>query len=290
LKAKKVRQLLPAYESRMGDIPVYQPFPTQNVRDLDPFLLLHHHTTDILPGTHPRQAGVDPHPHRGFSAVTFVIKGQLYHQDSRGNKSTIGPGGIQWLDAGMGIIHSERPAKGFAYDGGKLELVQLWINLPERQKMSLPAYYECTEGQATKLASASGQSTIYLYSGSINGDTGPLKTYHPTASALIDLAAGDTCDLTLSEYQTTFLYLIDGSVTVHGFGMVDSKNVVNFRHEGDTITISGRKDSKVLLLSSVPIDEKYAINGPFVMQNETQLLEAMRDYKMGKMGFLVEEF
>lgn len=273
-----------------GKSAVFQPFPTQNVRDLDPFLLLHHQKTIIEPGSHPRLEGEDPHPHRGFSVVNFVIKGQLYHQDSRGNKSVVGPLGMQWLDAAMGIIHSERPTKEFAYEGGNLELVQLWINLPERQKMSQPAYHECTADRAKKVKSNSGQSIAYLYTGRLNNQKAEVNPYYPVTSAVISLREEDTFELQIDDKSTSFLYIIDGRISVPGFGMIDSHNAVPFQGDGHTIVIKGLKKSKVLLMSGKSIEENYAVNGPFVMQNETKLLEAMRDYQMGKMGFLVEEF
>ena len=123
----------------MGGIPVLQPLPTTSVERIDPFLLLHHHAGMVEPGNHPRMVGVGPHPHRGFSPVTFIFKGDVHHRDSRGNSSIVKAGGVQWMNAGMGIIHSERPSKEFAEKGGEQEIIQLWINTPAAQKMKEPS-------------------------------------------------------------------------------------------------------------------------------------------------------
>ena len=146
-----VVRALPAYEVMMGDHPLKQPLPTQSVDQIDPFLLIHHHANHMPAGTDRWNAGVGPHPHRGFSPVTFMWSGGVHHRDSRGNNSVVDDGGVQWMDAGLGIIHSERPPAKLAEEGGMQEIIQIWINTPSARKMDEPNYIPLQKDEMPKV-------------------------------------------------------------------------------------------------------------------------------------------
>jgi len=279
-----------AEEVMMEDTPVRQPFPTVNTPNLDPFLLLHHHTSTLPAESNERTAGVGPHPHRGFTPITFVFDGEVHHRDSRGNSDIVKAGGVQWMDSGMGIVHSERPSADFALTGGVSEVVQLWVNLPGSKKMMQPRYQAPKLKDIPKLTPKSGKGSIAVYAGQINESTGPVETQIPLSAASICLEDGATASLQVLEGQTTFIYLLDGQIRLEGHGLIDKYNLVLFETEGTQISFESINDCKILLVSGAPIGEKVAQHGPFVMNSETELLEAMRDYQMGKMGILIEDF
>jgi quercetin 2,3-dioxygenase len=160
MKNRSVSTLLYAQMVDMGGFPVRQPFPTTRINQLDPFLLLHDADIKVPVHTEPTHAGVGPHPHRGFSPVTFIFKGGVHHRDSRGNDSVIYSGGAQWMNAGMGVIHSERPPHDIHDIGGRQEIIQLWINTPAQHKMDQPTYYPLTAGEAAHNTSEDGRTVL----------------------------------------------------------------------------------------------------------------------------------
>lgn len=287
---KNVKQTLYATTVDMGGIPVRQPFPTAHVEQLDPFLLLHHHESRIAAGTNHRHAGVSPHPHRGFSPVTFVFQGEVHHRDSRGNSSVVGAGGVQWMDAGRGIVHSERPSAGFAQAGGTQEIIQLWVNTPKTRKMDQPRYQAAQASELPLIVPHVGTGHIRLVAGQLDGLTGPVQGALPILAAMGTLQAGASHTFEVNENESTLLYLLHGQARVDGFGLVEEKNVVVFDKVGKTIAISASERTDFLLLSAAPLHEPLTMHGPFVMNTTTEVMEAMRDYRMGKMGVLIEDF
>lgn len=289
MKNRSVKQLLYAHEVDMGGMPIRQPFPTHRVDQIDPFILLHHAEVKVPTHREPKHAGVGPHPHRGFSPVTFIFKGGVHHRDSRGNNSTIYAGGAQWMNAGMGIIHSERPPNDIHEIGGRQEIIQLWINTPARNKMDQPMYFPLASENVPSIMSADELVTVRIFSGEVLGVRGPIPSQAIVNAATLDFKAGGHISIPLPTTHNAMLYLLDGELTVDGFGFVEGLNVIHFNNDGEGISGTAKKDTRVLLLSGEPLNEKLAKHGPFVMNNETQLLEAMRDYQMGKMGVLIEE-
>jgi quercetin 2,3-dioxygenase len=160
MKPRTVSHLLYAHPMDMGGLPIRQPLPTQNVQQVDPFLLLHHASIKVPTHTVPAKAGVSPHPHRGFSPVTFVFQGGVHHRDSRGNDNVVYAGGAQWMNAGMGIIHSERPPHDIHEVGGKQEIIQLWINTPAKNKFDQPSYFPLQASEVPSTVSADGLVTV----------------------------------------------------------------------------------------------------------------------------------
>jgi redox-sensitive bicupin YhaK (pirin superfamily) len=289
MKNRSVKQLLYANMMDMGGMPVRQPFPTHRVELIDPFILLHHADIKVPTDRDPKHTGVGPHPHRGFSPVTFIFRGGVHHQDSRGNNSTIYAGGAQWMNAGMGIIHSERPPHDIDEHGGRQEIIQLWINTPAKHKLDQPQYFPLAAEEVPTTTSADGLVKVNVFSGNVLNIKGPIPSHTNVNAATLQFEAGGTVSIPLPESHNAMMYLLNGELTVDGFGLVDGLNVVHFNSDGEGISATAKKDTCVLLLSGEPINEKLAKHGPFVMNSETQILEAMRDYQMGKMGVLIEE-
>jgi len=286
---KKVTHLLPAIEIDMGGFPVKQPMPTQKVNRVDPFLLLHHARTKYYNDRPARTQGIGPHPHRGFSPVTFVIEGEIHHRDSRGNNQIAKEGEIQWMHAGMGIIHSERPSEALAERNGIQEIIQLWINSPAEKKMKEPYYKYLSKEEIPVITSEDRKIKNKLIAGEFEGK----KSAIPTESELLILwgtaEKNGVQTIQIPNDFNTMLYLIKGNMRIKGYGIIDAENLLVFEEEGDSIEMSFSEDSQFLVLSGNPINEKVSQSGPFVMNSQTEILEAMRDYQMGKMGVLIEE-
>jgi redox-sensitive bicupin YhaK (pirin superfamily) len=286
---KKVKYLIPVYTIDMGGIPVKQALPTNRVEQVDPFLLLHHakftYTSDA-PALHQ---GIGPHPHRGFSPVTFVVEGEVHHRDSRGNNQIAKKGEVQWMHAGAGIIHSERPSQKLAEENGTQEIVQLWINTPTARKMQEPVYQYLVESKFPVFSLEDNRVKNKLVAGKYNGLQGIIKTESELLVlwGLAEIEGKQT--YLLPELFNVMLYIIRGNMQIAGYGKVEEESLVVFDNGGDSVEISAETDSQFLLLAGLPMNENVVQQGPFVMNTTTQILEAMRDYRMGKMGILIEE-
>ncbi|MBX2968560.1 MAG: pirin family protein [Cyclobacteriaceae bacterium] len=289
MKYRSVSRLLYAHLMDMGGFPVRQPLPTQQVDQLDPFLLLHHANIKVPKHVDTRHAGVGPHPHRGFSPVTFIFQGGVHHRDSRGNNSVVYAGGAQWMNAGMGMMHSERPPHDIHELGGRQEIIQLWINTPAKHKMDQPAYFPVAAEQVPTFKSDDAKAVARIFSGNILGLKGPIPSQVEVNAATLEVEAGGKLEIPIPEDHNLMLYLLDGKLRVEGFGMVDALHLIHFKQNGQGILIEGLEKTKALLLSGKPINEPVVSHGPFVMNNQTQIMEAMRDYQMGKMGILIED-
>lgn len=289
LSNRSVKAILYAHPFDMGGMPIRQPFPTNQVEQIDPFILLHHAIVPIPKERDPKHTGVGPHPHRGFSPVTFIFEGGVHHQDSRGNNNTIYKGGIQWMNAGMGIIHSERPPADIQEIGGKQEIIQMWINTPASHKMDEPAYIPLTAEEIPTAFFDQQRIKVCVQSGNVLGVEGPIKAYTEINSATLFFEAGAGISIPLNAKHNAFIYLLDGQVSLAGHGIVEAKHAVYFANDGEQISITANSSTRILLMSGMPINEKMVSHGPFVMNSETQLMEAFRDYQMGKMGVLIEE-
>lgn len=289
MKTRTVSHLLHADTFDMGGMPIRQPFPTQKVAQFDPFLLLHHADIKVPKHVEPAHAGVGPHPHRGFSPVTFIFKGGVHHRDSRGNDSVIYAGGAQWMNAGRGVIHSERPPHDIHEIGGRQEIIQLWINTPAKNKMDQPAYFPVAAGDAPKISADGGKVTGHVFSGEVSGIKGPINAHTEVNAATLTLVEGGKFDVKLPSDHHVMIYLLDGQLRIDGYGIVDGLHAVLFKNDGDGISFEATAETRVLLLSGKPLDEEVVSHGPFVMNTQTEILEAMRDFQVGKMGVLIEE-
>lgn len=286
---RHIENIVPAEKINMGGFIVDQPLPTNKLDYHDPFLLIHHANHNHRGGKKSQDVGVGPHPHRGFSPVTFIFQGDVHHRDSRGNNVIVSEGGMQWMSAGMGIIHSERPSIALAEKGGRMEIIQVWVNTPEENKMDQPYYLPIHEKDLSLIVLDEGKVTIRLYAGSIEGKSGPAKVPFPLSMIRIDMKEGGQYTYESNPNENLLIYQLNGTLIVNDHELHGKQMIAFQKKEGD-VRVEAKEDSQFIILSGKPIQEPVAKHGPFVMNNETQLLEAMRDYQMGKMGFLVEEF
>ena len=286
---KNVKYLIPAYDVDMGSVKLKQALPTNNVSKVDPFLLLHHAKftyTENAPALHQ---GLGPHPHRGFTPVTFVIEGEVHHRDSRGNNQIAKKGEVQWMHAGAGIIHSERPSQELADRNGTQEIIQLWINSPANKKMQEPKYQFVAEKDFPVFTSKDKQFTNKLIAGKLNNLQSKIKTESELLIIWSVVKTGGLETFNLPKLFNVMLYVISGTVRITAYGKVEKESLVVFDNNAEGIEISAESNAQFLILAGEPINEKVVQQGPFVMNTATEIMEAMRDYQMGKMGILIEE-
>ena len=284
---KKIKQIIPAQKVNMGGHMLDQPLPVHGLESVDPFLLIHH-WKNKLPGNQSQQdAGVGPHPHRGFSPVTFIFKGEVNHQDSLGNNAMVTDGGTQWMFAGRGLTHSERFSKKMVEDGGDLEIIQFWVNAPSEYKMKQPFYRPISKEDTPLIVTEKAE--IYIVAGELNGTKGAVETYSPQLLLRGEVKEGGVVKIPVPSSFNTILYLLDGGLIANG-KQLNPKDMAVYELEEGGISFEATKDTRFMLLSGEPIGEKIAQYGPFVMNNQTEIMEALRDSQMGKMGVLIEEF
>ena len=269
----------------MGSFQVKQPLPTQKVPQISPFLLLHHFgPIKVEPGYDPIDLG--PHPHRGFEPVTFLYQGGIRHKDSLGNEGILEAGDIQWMTAGRGIIHSERASDYFMENGGTIEGIQLWVNLPAQDKMTKPKYQEIRKNDIPVIAET--KVTHRLISGQWNGQKGIVNTFSPMIIIQTSILSGGKTQIPIPENFNACIYILSGEIILNdNFDYLAGK-MIYFTNMGDGIGIEGLADTEILVLCGEPIEEPLAQYGPFVMNSQTEIMEAMRDYQMGKMGFYID--
>ncbi len=286
---KQVKYNLPAQLVDMGGIPLKQAIPTQKLGYFDPFLVLHHAKMQAYSDRPVRGQGIGPHPHRGFSPVTFVVEGEVHHRDSFGNNQIAKAGEVQWLNAGAGIVHSERPSESLAQGDGEQEIIQLWINSPAKNKMDIPAYYHLPKSEMHIFTSVDKQIETSLVAGEYLAKTSKIKGQIPMSILWSKGSKNAQESYQLNPNFSTALYLIKGKVQLKGYGPIEAESFIIFEDGGSDLQLSLLEDSQFLILSAQAINEKIEQYGPYVMNNQTQILEAMRDYQMGKMGILIEE-
>lgn len=289
MQHKKVTHLIPAEDINMGGIIVKQALPTQKVDQVDPFLLLHHADFSFRDDAPAIHQGIGPHPHRGFSPVTFVISGEIHHRDSRGHSQVARTGEVQWMHAGAGIIHSERPSQALVDRNENLELIQLWINSPANRKLKQPEYQYVPVAEMSTFRSMDDRCATKVVAGDYNGVFSKIKTESDLLILWTTSDDGGEETIHIPEKYNTMIYLIKGQISISGYGLVEEKTLIIFDATGSDITVLAKTDAQFLTLSGRPIDEKITQHGPFVMNTQTQIMEAMRDYQMGKMGILIEE-
>lgn len=290
MKTRSIKKVLHAQKVNMGGFIVEQALPMGSVDMVDPFLLIHHASKDYEAGSNEKDLGVGPHPHRGFSPVTFVFQGEVHHRDSRGNSSVVHEGGTQWMHSGMGIVHSERPSKKLATDGGTMEIIQFWVNVPGKYKMVQPEYIPLTEEHTPTKVLSDKESSIQLIAGKFAELEGPVNTYSPLLILRLNLKKNTQVEFPIRENFNALVYQLDGYLEFNNEKEGTDKQLTWFEADGDGIRIKALDNTRAILLAGTPISEEVVAHGPFVMSNESQILEAMRDYQMGKMGTLEEEF
>lgn len=270
----------------VGDgFPVRSLFSYQDGGVFDPFLLLDYAGPQAFgPAEAPR--GVGEHPHRGFETVTIVYQGQLEHRDSGGNRGSIGAGDVQWMTAAAGVVHEEFHSERFTREGGVLEMVQLWVNLPAKDKMSPPRYQELLDAQIPRVELAGGAGSVRVIAGQFQGVRGPAKTFTPVEAWDVQLTAGGSTELHVADGHTTLLVVQQGTVLVNGDTPAKSVELVLFERAGETIGLRAESDARVLMLSGQPLGEPIVGQGPFVMNSREEIRQAIDDFQAGRMGRL----
>ncbi len=271
----------------MGSIRLRQPLPTQQIDMVDPFILLHHYGPyEINEKSNPFDLG--PHPHRGFEPITFLVQGEQLHRDSLGNESVVKAGDVQWTTAGRGIIHAEGPTKEFVKKGGTIEGIQLWLNLPAEKKMIEANYQHAKHEDFRVVTSEDGKVATRIIAGELNQTYGRIATQTAVNAFIIEAKAEGSQTISFSNSHQGMLYLLNGKVKVNGSTTLElNKNqMIQFNQDGYGFSIETDEDSLLLFLSGEPFNEPVSTYGPYVMNTQTEIMEAMRDYQKGKMGFL----
>lgn len=255
-------------------------FSYSNDADISPFLLLDYASpTHFAPSS--IQRGVEHHPHRGFETVTIVYSGEIEHSDTAGNKGKIGPGDVQWMTAARGILHEEKHSTAFTQKGGLLEMVQLWVNLPAKDKMSAPRYQEILSQNIPIVKLEDNVSIIRVIAGQFRGIDGAAKTVTPLHLYDVFLKAGQSLDIQTDPHFNTILFVLNGTVSI-GNEQLQTGEMAMLTIGGDLTSLKADKDAKFLFLSGEPINEPIVGMGPFVMNTEEEIQQAYRDFRSGK--------
>jgi len=307
-KARSVKRVVPTIRAlEGGGFVVRRPFPTAGLADVDPFLLLDHMGPfDSAPG---EAKGAPDHPHRGFETVTYILEGDLEHKDSAGNGGKLGPGDVQWMTAGAGVVHSEMPSEAMQKSGGRIHGVQLWVNLPSRSKMAKPRYQGIP---AAKIPVVTRDGvTVRVIAGEAYGASAVIETHTPIFYFHASIAAGARFEERVPEGYTAMAYVLSGDVRAASglrppaaagaasglrppaaAGAVSDRverrakegELVIFGADGDAVSIEADAPSEVLIIGGVPLREPVARYGPFVMNTNAEILQAFEDYRAGRMG------
>ncbi|HEX7900292.1 MAG TPA: pirin family protein [Planctomycetota bacterium] len=244
---------------------------------LSPFLLLDYAAPWTVPAGNGEPRGVGEHPHRGFETVTIVYQGEVEHRDSAGHKGRIGPGDVQWMTAASGVVHEEKHGRELTKKGGPIQMAQLWVNLPAKDKMSEPGYQDILNGRIPAVEIPGG--SVRVIAGEFRGTRGPAKTHTPVE--LFDVRLGGEADLEIPEGHSAAALVVDGRLNGAGPG-----DLLVLSREGAAARVKAEAGSRFLLLAGEPIDEPVVGYGPFVMNSEEEIRQAIRDYQNGKMGHL----
>lgn len=259
----------------------------QLARHISPFLMLDYAGPHTFPPTNARR-GVGQHPHRGFETVTIVYQGELEHRDSTGAGGLIGPGDVQWMTAANGIIHEEFHSPAFARSGGVLEMVQLWVNLPARDKLTPAGYQTLLDAEIPRVALGEGIGSLRVIAGDYRGHRGPARTFTTMDVWDVRLQAGATLHLPIALGRNAALVALRGSIQVNDQQDVSPASLVLLERDGEHASVTALEDATVLLLSGEPIDEPIVGYGPFVMNSQAQIAEAFDDYHAGRFGQMVK--
>ena len=255
-----------------------------DMKRMDPFIMLDYNSKFHFSGTDtPRGVGV--HPHRGFETVTIAYQGRVEHGDSSGGGGIIGQGDVQWMTAASGVLHKEFHETEWAKEGGIFQMVQLWVNLPAKDKMS-PPKYQAIKNSEMKNVDLGENGFIEVISGEFNGEKGPATTFSPVNLMNAKLKSGGKAEFSFPANFNTAALVIEGNIMVNGEEKVATDHLVLFQNEGETFTIEAAEDSIVLILSGEPLNEPIYPHGPFVMNTREEIIQAFDDFNNGKFGYL----
>lgn len=279
---RTVNKIHQAVYAPIANLVTYRALPTESVEYIDPFLFLNHHGPQVY-ATNNKGLPFGPHPHRGMETVTFILTGDIAHKDSSGHESVIKAGGVQWMRAGKGLIHAEISSDVFKQQGGDLEILQLWVNLPARLKMADPYYIGKQQEEIPILQFDEGKITAQLISGEWKDVKGAFESTTGVFLSTIHFKAGAGLEVNIPEAHNIFFYVISGELILNGTA-VRSLHLAEFNHDGDDLNINAKTDSILLLGHAMPFNEPVVSQGPFVMNTQQEITQAYQDYRMGKFG------
>lgn len=269
----------------VGDgFPVRSLFSYVGGNEFDPFLLLDYAGPHEFAPSNGRR-GVDVHPHKGFETVTILYQGELAHRDSSGGSGHLGPGDVQWMTAGNGIVHEEFHSERFTRYGGTLEMVQLWVNLPAKHKSTPPNYQDVRDERIPRVTHERDAGEVRVIAGDFNGTQGAAQTFTPINVWDVQLNAGSAAELTVPEGHTCVLIVQKGGLSANG-NPLSAVELAQFERNGSSIALETQSASRILLLTAEPLNEPVAGQGPFVMNTREEIQQAVKDYQAGKMGVL----
>ena len=277
-----VAKIIPSHRQKEGGgFIVRRPFPTQALSHIDPFLLIDEMgPADYAPG---EAIGAPDHPHRGFETITYMLDGEFEHEDSAGHRGTLRPGDVQWMTAGGGIIHSEMPSQKIQTDGGRVHGFQIWVNLPAKLKMTRPRYQEVSGAGIPEAKTPDGKARVRVVAGEALGVKAVIDTHTPVIYQDWTIDVGADVTTTVPADHNALAFVFSGSVVIGGTEVKDGQLAV--LGAGDTVRFQGSaQGGRLLLLAGVPLNETVARYGPFVMNTEAELDQAVRDFRSGKMG------
>lgn len=255
-----------------------------DMKRMDPFIMLDYNSKFHFNGSE-RPRGVGVHPHRGFETVTIAYQGKVEHHDSAGGGGIIGEGDVQWMTAAKGVLHKEYHETEWSKKGGIFQMVQLWVNLPAKDKMNNPKY-QAIENSAMERVDLGDNGLVEIIAGEYNGHTGPAETFTPVNMMNAKLKAGGKAEFSFPAHFNTAALVIEGSITVNGEEKVTADHFVLFKNEGETFSIEAQENSTVLIISGEPINEPIYPHGPFVMNSREEIMQAFEDFNTGKFGYL----
>jgi redox-sensitive bicupin YhaK (pirin superfamily) len=264
----------------------YFPSATESQKRMSPFFLLDYQKPEAFAPT-TRRRGVGTHPHRGFETVTIAYQGSIAHRDSTGNGGVIGPGEVQWMTAGGGILHNEFHEEEFARTGGILHMIQIWVNLPRNHKLTAPKYQALTERSIKAVPLADGRGVVRVISGIYEDSRGPAETFSPAHMLDLRLKPGAEVLLPTTRDYNTALLVLQGQVTANGSKPVSAGEFILFKNDGDEVVVESLTESIVMFLSGAPIDEPLVHYGPFVMNSVDEINQAIEDFNSGGFGQLI---
>jgi quercetin 2,3-dioxygenase len=293
MKEDVMKKVISIHRQRAGHwvgdgFPVHTIFHYQEQPELSPFLLLDHAGPhSFAPSTKGR--GVDWHPHRGFETVTVVYDGEVDHQDTAGHGGRIRAGDVQWMTAGSGLLHKEFHSPQFTRNGGRFEVLQLWVNLPRAAKMTPPRYQPLLARDISAALLPERGGKVRVIAGQFAGITGPAQTFSPLNLLDVRLGAGKSVTLDLKDGYTAALYVLQGEVVVNGDEVARATELVVLDRRGAELTLEARADTTVFVMNGQPIDEPIAGYGPFVMNTRQEIQQAFADFQQGRLGVAPEE-
>ena len=278
---RSIKKIYNASYAPIADLITYSPLPNNQIEQIDPFLFLNHHGYQNYK---PNNSGLPfgPHPHRGMETVTFILKGDISHKDTGGHESVINAGGVQWMTAGRGLIHAEISSDKFKKEGGELEILQLWLNLPSKLKMTDP-FYKGLQRKDIPSINLDDNVTINLISGEWFNHKGAFDSLTNTSLATIYFKPEGKLSIDIPESDNIFFYVVKGDLEVNN-QKVESRQLVEFNNDQKELIINANSDAIIILGHAQPLKEKVVAHGPFVMNSQQEIIQAFNDYQLGKFG------